>query len=78
VNILLDNPMTHSPFQWILSLNWLCQQWGQVQIDIDAFALNAHQFEEYTKSIWSIPTTATKLPVVPAKLRAAARKLRAS
>src|SRR5271154_2917541 len=31
VNILFDNPMTHSPFQWILSLNWLCQKWGQVQ-----------------------------------------------
>src|SRR5882724_8100534 len=31
VKILLDNPMTHSPFQWILSLNWLCQKWGQVQ-----------------------------------------------
>src|SRR5277367_6633099 len=30
VNILLDNPLTHSPFQWILSLNWLCQKWGQV------------------------------------------------
>jgi hypothetical protein len=32
VNILLDNPMTHSPFQWILSLNRLCQKWGQVQL----------------------------------------------
>jgi hypothetical protein len=30
VNILRDSPMTHSPFQWILSLNWLCQNWGQV------------------------------------------------
>jgi len=27
--------MTHSPFQWILSLNWLCQKWGQVQPDSD-------------------------------------------
>jgi hypothetical protein len=50
----------------------------QLVIDIDAFALNAYQFEEHTKSIWSLPTTAAKLPVVPAKLRVAARKLRAS
>jgi hypothetical protein len=31
VNILLDNPMTQFPFEWILSLNRLCQKWGQVQ-----------------------------------------------
>jgi transposase-like protein len=31
VNILLDNPMTQFSFGWILSLNWLCQKWGQVQ-----------------------------------------------
>jgi uncharacterized protein (DUF302 family) len=31
VNILLDNPMTQFSLQWILSLNWLCQFWGQVQ-----------------------------------------------
>jgi uncharacterized membrane protein len=30
VNILLDNPMTQFSFEWILSLNWLCQKWGQV------------------------------------------------
>jgi hypothetical protein len=30
VNILLDNPMTQFSFGWILSLNWLCQKWGQV------------------------------------------------
>jgi hypothetical protein len=23
--------MTQFSFGWILSLNWLCQQWGQVQ-----------------------------------------------
>jgi hypothetical protein len=34
VNILLDNPMTQFSFRWILSLNWLCQKWGQVQIDL--------------------------------------------
>jgi hypothetical protein len=28
VNILLDNPMTQFSFEWILSLNWLCQKWG--------------------------------------------------
>jgi len=28
---LLDNPMTQFSFEWILSLNWLCQKWGQVQ-----------------------------------------------
>jgi hypothetical protein len=50
----------------------------QLVIDIDAFALNAYQFKEYTKSIWPIPTTAAKLPVVAAKLRPAARKLLAS
>jgi hypothetical protein len=33
VNILLDNPMTQFSFGWILSLNWLCQIWGQVQQD---------------------------------------------
>jgi hypothetical protein len=32
VNILLDNPMTQFSFEWILSLNWLRQKWGQVQI----------------------------------------------
>jgi len=26
VNILLDNPMTQFSFEWILSLNWLCQK----------------------------------------------------
>src|SRR4029077_21179509 len=31
VNILLDNPMTQFSFEWILSRNWLCQKWGQVQ-----------------------------------------------
>jgi hypothetical protein len=31
VNILLDNPMTQFSFEWILSLNRLCQKWGQVQ-----------------------------------------------
>src|SRR5450755_2251482 len=30
VNILLDNPMTQFSFEWILSLNCLCQKWGQV------------------------------------------------
>jgi hypothetical protein len=34
VNILLDNPMTQFSFGWILSLNWLCQKWGQVQSDL--------------------------------------------
>src|SRR6202011_976139 len=32
VNILLDNPMTQFSFGWILSLNWLCQHCGQVQV----------------------------------------------
>src|SRR5258706_1047739 len=32
VNILLDNPMTQFSFGWILSLNWLCQKWGQVHL----------------------------------------------
>jgi hypothetical protein len=36
VNILLDNPMTQFSFGWILSLNWLCQKWGQVQIESKA------------------------------------------
>ena len=31
VNCLRDNPMTQFSFEWILSLNWLCQKWGQVQ-----------------------------------------------
>lgn len=31
--ILLDSPMTQFSFEWILSLNCLCQKWGQVQID---------------------------------------------
>lgn len=26
----LDNPVTQFSFRWILSLNWLCQKWGQV------------------------------------------------
>jgi hypothetical protein len=33
VNILLDNPMTQFSFEWILSLNRLCQKWGQVHCD---------------------------------------------
>jgi ribonuclease VapC len=37
VNILLDNPMTQFSFGWILSLNWLCQKWGQVQISAASF-----------------------------------------
>jgi hypothetical protein len=32
VNILLDNPMTQFSFEWILSLNCLCQKWGQVHL----------------------------------------------
>jgi hypothetical protein len=39
VNILLDNPMTQFSFEWILSLNWLCQNRGQVQIFTEADAL---------------------------------------
>jgi hypothetical protein len=39
VNILLDNPMTQFSFEWILSLNRLCQKWGQVQLDLVIFAL---------------------------------------
>jgi hypothetical protein len=31
VNNLRDNPMTQFSFKWILSLNCLCQNWGQVQ-----------------------------------------------
>src|SRR6202140_5254686 len=33
VNNLRDNPMTQFSFKWILSLNCLCQNWGQVQTD---------------------------------------------
>jgi len=32
VNCLRDNPMTQFSIQWILSLNRLCQKWGQVQV----------------------------------------------
>jgi len=38
LTILLDNPMTQFSFEWILSLNWLCQEWGQVQSDSHEFA----------------------------------------
>ena len=31
VKILLDNSRTQFSFEWILSLNWLCQKWGQVR-----------------------------------------------
>jgi hypothetical protein len=31
VNCLRDNPMTQFSIHWILSLNRLCQKWGQVQ-----------------------------------------------
>src|SRR5512135_2472514 len=31
MNVLLDNPITHCPVPWILSLNWFCQKWGQSQ-----------------------------------------------
>src|SRR5260370_37035565 len=34
VNNLRDNPMTQFSFKWILSLNCLCQNCGQVQIDL--------------------------------------------
>jgi len=33
VNCLRDNPMTQFSIHWILSLNQLCQKWGQVQIE---------------------------------------------
>jgi hypothetical protein len=39
VNILLDNPMTQFSFGWILSLNWLCQKWGQVQRLFEDYSL---------------------------------------
>jgi hypothetical protein len=32
VNNLRDNPMTQFSFKWILSLNCLCQNWGQVHL----------------------------------------------
>jgi hypothetical protein len=38
VNILLDNPMTQFSFEWILSLNRLCQKWGQVHYVTDALS----------------------------------------
>src|ERR1039457_1270851 len=43
VNILLDNPMTQFSFEWILSLNSLCQKWGQVHDHLEHLrgALNA-------------------------------------
>jgi hypothetical protein len=37
LKILLDNPMTQFSFEWILSLNWLCQKWGQVQLQLKPF-----------------------------------------
>src|ERR1700681_4601659 len=39
VNILLDNPMTQFSFEWISSLNWLCQKWGRVHLDPNNLAL---------------------------------------
>jgi hypothetical protein len=27
--------MTQFSFEWILSLNWLCQKWGQVHTDTE-------------------------------------------
>src|ERR1700687_3524259 len=41
VNNLRDNPMTQFSFKWILSLNCLCQNWGQVQeLTVTSFSLN--------------------------------------
>jgi hypothetical protein len=31
--------MTQFSFEWILSLNWLCQEWGQVHNDAEVFRL---------------------------------------
>ncbi|MGH9344001.1 MAG: hypothetical protein ACRD19_09600, partial [Terriglobia bacterium] len=33
VNVLRDIPMTQFSIQWILSLNPLCQKWGQVHVE---------------------------------------------
>src|SRR5580698_213586 len=53
VNILLDNPMTQFSFGWILSLNWLCQKWGQVQL------------HNTTPSLHPVSGTSPLLRVVP-------------
>src|SRR5665213_838803 len=46
VNILLDNPMTQFSFGWILSLNRLCQKWGQVHSGVTACYYRTHRTEE--------------------------------
>src|SRR5277367_4318593 len=56
VNILFDNPMTHSPFQWILSLNWLCQKWGQVHND----ALARFNKDYYVVAVTRIQSNASQ------------------
>ena len=53
VNILLDNPMTQFSFEWILSLNWLCQKWGQVQGDpLSASTLNGSMSSSRSPRSW--------------------------
>jgi hypothetical protein len=49
VNILLDNPMTQFSFKWILSLNRLCQKWGQVHIYSEYRSFDKVQADFLTK-----------------------------
>src|SRR5471030_980038 len=53
VNNLRDNPMTQFSFKWILSLNCLCQNWGQVQFH--ALALRrGNPFQAACEVIWDL------------------------
>jgi hypothetical protein len=36
--------MTQFSFGWILSLNWLCQKWGQVHVDFTKLVVFAKTF----------------------------------
>src|ERR1700681_958022 len=62
VNILLDNPMTQFSFEWISSLNWLCQKWGQVHTTVrrlvsptDIGGLSVTELEAYIRSLATEP-----------------------
>ncbi len=65
--------MTQFSFEWILSLNCLCQKWGQVQMQAQPFSLlakNAHEAEMRKRPIATEIRPVLKSapnPTIPAK-----------
>jgi hypothetical protein len=59
--------MTQFSFKWILSLNWLCQKWGQVQTNYDNCWFQGSTVSKWTGvqgSLWSVGYYAVNPPYV--------------